>query len=435
MQEGAQACRRQSPVASVAHQGCLIVEHRRCVPCPGDDLAPIDRRCVEDHLEARASLPGLDQEGRRRGALVGAPDDALARAGTRNVRVVAKVCILVHDDVEELAQAAVLLAEVLADRPAGPPHARDVGVSSHGHALARGEVQPVGVALQALLALPDLLAPRPRARGDDDLAVVGLHPDLHHLAHRAGDDPHLTLAEVVGAPHGHVQPVAGRHGRVDDLLRVVVANKLELLPPTDADLPLELEHVLGARLHLVEAAGVPRARDLVPVVVAQRPWNAVWRNLLPRDPPPALAPVELDREERAGGHAGVPAVDEPALAGGLHAGVGALHPDALVRLVAHRPELVVLNTVQADGEALAAGLAQRDGVHVRAVLLFGHLVIAFEAAPGAVDGDLHAVRVHQVTALVDLLAAIPEATLVSVPADVIGLELLAEAVGLDHPCV
>mmetsp|Transcript_92463 Transcript_92463/g.245577 ORF Transcript_92463/g.245577 Transcript_92463/m.245577 type:complete len:573 (+) Transcript_92463:2-1720(+) len=416
------------------HEHRRKVELRRRVPNPGDPLPPVRSARVEHHLEARACLQALDHERRRRRDSVGAPADALVGAGVRNVGEVAKVGVLVDSDVEELAETAVLLVVVLADRPAGAEDAGELGV--HGHLLGgpADEGEPVAVALPTLLAFPDLLALRLGSHGHDDLAVVDLQPELDQLAHRTRDLPHLAFAEVVGASDGHVRCRGLRPGGVDQLHVVGIARELELLLAADADLARVRPDAVLAN-QVIHAARAPGAEHLVPVRVARGLRDAVRRNLLPRDLLPALAPEELDPVERARGDLLVPPVDHPALVRGVLVRVRPLHPDVLAGLVAHRPELVVRDTVDGDDEGLAARLAQGDRELVGAVLLLLHVLPAPEAAPGTHDGDLNARRIDQLLAILDLFAPVPEAALVGQRRDVVGLELVAEAVCFDLPAV
>mmetsp|Transcript_34698 Transcript_34698/g.107856 ORF Transcript_34698/g.107856 Transcript_34698/m.107856 type:complete len:268 (-) Transcript_34698:3131-3934(-) len=234
------------------HRGEVVLRGR--VPGPCDPLPPILGLHVKDHLESSSGLPALDQEGRLWRDLLRTPADALAGAGVGHVRVVAKVRVLIHNDVEELAETSELLDVVLANRAAGAEDARVVRVCHHLCARAAGERQPIGVALPALLALPDLLALCLGARGDNDLAVIHLEPDLHQLADGSGDGPHLAAAKIVRATDGHIRRGGVRLPRVDELRRVAVAAKTELLNAAHADLARVLVDTGVGLLHVVEAA-------------------------------------------------------------------------------------------------------------------------------------------------------------------------------------
>mmetsp|Transcript_105544 Transcript_105544/g.293886 ORF Transcript_105544/g.293886 Transcript_105544/m.293886 type:complete len:722 (+) Transcript_105544:391-2556(+) len=354
-------------------------------------------------------------------------DDALVGAGVGDVRVEAQVRVLVHNDVELLAEASELLAELLADRTVGSEDAWHLRVHVHPRDWPILEGQPVSVPVPALDALPDLLAHGLGDHSHYDLAVFDLKLHLHQLVHRPGDDPLFAIAHVVRTSRRDARLRAVLLCGVDHLLVVPVAEDHELFPAGRTDPRPVLPHAVPPP-ELGLGAPCPGAGDLVPVLVAQDLRGVLSAHLLPRDRLPVLAWEEANPVDGACRDLLVATVDHPVPI--CHLVVRAENVDLRRAPVAGGVEAAVDDAVQADVEGLAAGLAEDHRVRVAAVVLRHHLLELVPARPRTLDHkfDVHG-EVHGHVLILQGLAAEPEAALICQRGDIVRRELVTEAIG------
>mmetsp|Transcript_130988 Transcript_130988/g.407367 ORF Transcript_130988/g.407367 Transcript_130988/m.407367 type:complete len:288 (-) Transcript_130988:2658-3521(-) len=226
------------------------------------------------------------------------------------------------------------------------------------------------------LVLPSGGAAGVRRGGHGDLAVKDAEPHDDIFMLLGADDEVLAGPGIVGPADRHRALLGLRGGRMDNLVILPVALKVELLPAEFADGEARLEDALGSvhADHLLHAPLRPGARDEVGVAVGAAKDVLVLRRSvvkqLPGDGSP-LAPGQRDPVDLAGGHLVLAAVDAPVPALAV---LLAAHDDAAAHARPLRAREELLPVVCKEVEVLVAAGTHDNLARVTALAIGLHLV-------------------------------------------------------------